>query len=156
MTGGRIKACSPYLDSTFMMTYGDGLSDVNLDELVEFHNSKGVLLTLTTVNPNSRYGQLNISSSGMITKFSEKPHFSNDWVNAGFMVVEPDVFRYIDDDQTVFEQEPLQKLSSSSYLAAYKHSGFWQCMDTLRDKNHLEELWAKNASPWPKVGYPKQ
>ena len=154
MTGGRIKACSKYLDATFMLTYGDGLSDVNINSLLAFHSNNDFLLTLTSVNPKSRYGLLDISESGRLNKFSEKPSLANDWVNGGFMVAEPQIFDYIDDSQTVFENTPLQKLTSHSHVGVYKHHGFWQCMDTLREKKYLEELWAKNESPWPQVTYP--
>jgi glucose-1-phosphate cytidylyltransferase len=155
MTGGRIKACSKYLDSTFMLTYGDGVSDVNLNNLLEHHANNDFLLTLTSVNPKSRYGLLDISESGRLNQFSEKPSLANDWVNAGFMVAEPQIFDFIDNSQTVFENIPLQTLTSHSYVGVYKHHGFWQCMDTLREKNYLEDLWSRNEAPWPQVTYPK-
>jgi len=153
MTGGRIKACSQYLDSTFMLTYGDGVSDVDLNQLIKLHTKNNSLLTLTSVNPKSRYGLLDISSSGILSRFSEKPLLKNDWVNAGFMVAEPAIFQYIENEQTVFENTPLANLTADSLVSVYQHTGFWQCMDTLRDKQYLEELWAMNQSPWPKVHY---
>jgi len=154
MTGGRIKACSKYLDSTFMLTYGDGISDVNLHKLVEFHSNNDCLLSITAVNPQSRYGMLDISPSGTLNRFNEKPSFTNDWVNAGFMVAEPEIFNYIDDSSTVFEETPLARLTAKSLVSVNKHHGFWQCMDTLREKDYLEKLWKDNQSPWPKVLYP--
>ena len=153
MTGGRIKACSKYFDSTFMLTYGDGLSDVNLRNLIKTHVDSDSLLTLTSVNPKSRYGLLNISESGQLIDFSEKPSLVNDWVNAGFMVAEPQIF-----DLLKVPRLSLKTLHSKAYpcsqVGVYKHYGFWQCMDTLREKNYLEELWAKNESPWPQIDYP--
>ena len=137
-----------------MLTYGDGFSDVNLNNLLKHHVKNKALLTLTSVNPKSRYGLLDISESGKLNHFSEKPSLANDWVNAGFMVAEPQILDFIDNSQTVFENLPLQNLTSHSNVGVYKHYGFWQCMDTLRDKNYLEDLWARNEAPWPKVSYP--
>ena len=154
MTGGRIKACSKYLDSTFMLTYGDGISDVNLASLLDHHRKNNFLLTLTSINPKSRYGLLDISDTGTLNQFSEKPVLADDWINGGFMVAEPQIFDFIENSLTVFENTPLRALTSQSHVGVYKHHGFWQCMDTLREKNYLEDLWLKNEAPWPLVTYP--
>lgn len=148
MTGGRIKRIAKYLDNEpFLLTYGDGVSDVNIKELIEFHKSHGKIATLTAVHPAGRFGILDLNGNE-VKSFGEKIESNTDWINGGFMVLNPDVLEYIDGDDTVFEKGPLEKLSSEGQLMAYKHSGFWQCMDTLRDKNKLEELWDSNNAPW--------
>ena len=140
MTGGRLKRLKKYLkDQTFFMTYGDGLSDINLKKLLSFHLKTKKIGTLTAVRPPARFGALKISTKKAVTYFKEKSSLHEGWINGGFFVLEPEVFKYIKDDKTYFEREPLQKLSRLKSLYAYKHSGFWQCMDTLRDKEILEK-----------------
>ena len=140
MTGGRLKRLKKYLkDQTFFMTYGDGLSDINLKKLLSFHLKRKKIGTLTAVRPPARFGALKISTKKVVTYFKEKSSLHEGWINGGFFVLEPEVFEYIKDDKTYFEREPLQKLSRLKSLYAYKHSGFWQCMDTLRDKEILEK-----------------
>lgn len=150
MTGGRIKRLKPYLDdSPFFLTYGDGVSDVNLSELYQFHQDQGVLATLTAVQPPGRFGAIALGAEQTkITQFHEKPVGDGAWVNGGFFVCDPVTLDYIDGDDTVWEQEPLKKMARESNLAAYKHKGFWHPMDTLRDKNYLESLWQAGTAPW--------
>lgn len=151
-TGGRIKKIQKYIgNETFMLTYGDGVSDVDLNKLVEFHYNSGSLATLTAVQPGGKFGVIDMNEDGRISKFTEKGKEDGGWINGGFMVLEPGVFRYLNnDDQLVFERGPLENLSKDGQLNAYKHYGFWQCMDTLRDKNYLEKLWAEDRAPWKK------
>lgn len=147
-TGGRIKRLAPYLgNETFMLTWGDGVSDVDLDKLLEFHRSHGKLATLTAVRPPARFGHLEIDGDE-ITEFSEKSQIKEGRINGAFFVLEPGVFDYIDGDGTLFEREPLEGLASDRQLVAYRHDSFWQCMDTLRDKVLLEELWQQGNAPW--------
>lgn len=149
MTGGRIKRVAEYLSGEpFMLTYGDGVSDVNINELIAYHKAQGKKATLTAIQPGGRYGKLDISTSGIINAFEEKAVEDGGWVNGGFMVLENDVIDYIKDDTSIFEREPLETLCEEKQLSAYKHSGFWQCMDTLRDKEKLEKLWVNNEAPW--------
>lgn len=149
MTGGRIKRVQRYIgDEPFMLTYGDGVSDVNIQQLVEFHKRKGKIATLTAVQPGGRFGVLSIEDDATITSFQEKNKEDGGWINGGFMVLEPEVFDYIDDDSTVFEQKPLKTLAKERKLSAFHHTGFWQCMDTIREKQYLEELWEKEKAPW--------
>ena len=149
MTGGRIKRIKKYLNNeTFMMTYGDGVGDVNIKELVNFHKSHGKLATLTAVQPSGRFGALEIIETNKVQSFVEKPAGDGAWINGGFFVLEPDVINYIQDDSTTWEKEPLENLTKKSQLFAYKHEGFWKPMDTLRDKKELEELWSKGEAPW--------
>jgi glucose-1-phosphate cytidylyltransferase len=152
MTGGRLKRVSKYLgDGTFCLTYGDGLSDVNIKELIAFHKAQGTLATLTAVQPPGRFGVFNLGhDNNRISTFKEKPHGDGAWVNGGFFVLESAVLDYISGDATVWEKEPLESLAESGRLSAYKHHGFWQPMDTLRDKNVLEELWQTGKAPWKK------
>jgi glucose-1-phosphate cytidylyltransferase len=146
-TGGRIKRLSPYVgDGTFMLTWGDGVSDVDLTRLLEFHRSHGKLATLTAVRPPARFGHLSLNGD-TVREFSEKPQIGEGWINGAFFVLEPGVFDYIDGDMTHWEREPLERLSEEGQLMAYKHHSFWQCMDTVREKNLLEELW-ENGAPW--------
>lgn len=148
-TGGRIKRLAPYIgNETFMLTWGDGVSTVDLDELLRFHKSHGKLATLTAVRPPARFGHLEIGGSGEISEFSEKPQTGEGWINGAFFVLEPEVFDYIDGDTTSWEREPLVRLAKEGQLMAFQHYGFWQCMDTLRDKKLLESLWAANEAPW--------
>ena len=148
MTGGRIKRIKAYLDDEpFLLTYGDGVSDVNISKLIEFHKDHGKLATLTAVHPMGRFGVLSLNGNS-ITNFGEKTESKTNWINGGFMVIDPKVIDYISGDSTVFEQGPLEQLSSEGQLMAFKHSGFWQCMDTLRDKQKLEEIWDSSNVPW--------
>ncbi|MFZ4640730.1 MAG: glucose-1-phosphate cytidylyltransferase [Nodosilinea sp.] len=150
MTGGRLKRVKEYIGSeTFCMTYGDGVSDVNITELVTFHQKQGLLATLTAVQPPGRFGAIALAKGQTtISSFQEKPEGDGAWVNGGFFVLEPPVIDFIEGDATVWEQEPLRKLANIDQLSAYKHPGFWQPMDTLRDKHRLEELWANDQAPW--------
>jgi len=148
MTGGRIKRLQPYLgDGTFMLTWGDGVSDVDLDALLAFHRSHGKLATVTAVRPPARYGRLSLSGDQVI-EFTEKPQLSEGWINGAFFVLEPDVFRYIEGDDTQWEREPMERLATDGQLMAYRHGGFWQCMDTLREKHILEQMWKSGNAPW--------
>jgi glucose-1-phosphate cytidylyltransferase len=149
LTAGRIKRLQPYLGgSTFMLTWGDGVSDIALDGLLEFHRSHGKLATMTAVRPPARYGHLTIAADGQITQFTEKPQLGEGWINGAFFVLEPGVFEYIDGDQVMWEAEPLERLAADGQLMAYRHTGFWQCMDTLREKQILEKLWSTGHAPW--------
>jgi len=149
MTGGRLKRIQKYIgDETFMMTYGDGIADINIEELVKFHKSRRKLATTTAVQLAGKFGALNISKDNAITSFIEKPKGDGGWVNGGFFVLEPEVFELLKDDKTIWEREPLESLAKKGQLNAYKHNGFWQCMDTQRDKTELELLWNSNKTPW--------
>lgn len=149
MTGGRVKRIKDYIgDETFMLTYGDGLCDINLVELVKYHQSHGKLATMTAINVNQRFGVLEIDKNNKINDFREKSMIDGNVINGGYMVLEPEVFDYIESDKTVFEKEPLQTLALEGNLMAYRHRGFWQCMDTQRDKMLLEELWDGGKAPW--------
>jgi glucose-1-phosphate cytidylyltransferase len=155
MTGGRLKRVKEYVkDGTFCMTYGDGISDVNISALIEFHKTQGTLATLTAVQQSGRFGVFNMASDDLqIKNFQEKPYPGADmpWINGGFFVLEPAVIDYIEDDKTVWERDPLEQLAVDGELSAYRHAGFWQPMDTLRDKHLLEEMWQNGTAPW----YPK-
>lgn len=149
MTGGRLKRVAKYIgDETFMMTYGDGVSNVDLNALLEFHKQKGKLATITAVQPGGRFGVLDINEDMSVNKFAEKSVEDGGWINAGFMVLEPEVIRYIKGDATFFEKEPLETLAKEGQLNAFKHTGFWKCMDTLRDKETLDFLWNTNQASW--------
>lgn len=151
MTGGRIKRLIPYMgNKTFMLTWGDGVSDVDLDKLLKFHKAHGKLATLTVVRPPARYGHLEIGESGKVDLFSEKPQASEGWINGAFFVLEPEVYDYIEGDQTQWEKEPMETLAKEGQLMAYQHTSFWQCMDTLREKHILETLWNSGNPPWKK------
>jgi glucose-1-phosphate cytidylyltransferase len=148
-TGGRIKRLQPFLgDDTFLLTWGDGVADVDLDGLLAFHRSHGRLCTLTAVRPAARFGHLDLAEDGRIVEFSEKPQTGEGWVNGAFFVCEPGVFDYIAGDATSWEREPLVQLAKDGELMAYQHRGFWQCMDTLRERRLLESLWADGDAPW--------
>lgn len=150
MTGGRLKRVKKYLsDSEFCMTYGDGLSDVNISELIKFHQSHGKSATVTAVQPPGRFGALKLSGSN-VERFQEKPQGDGAFINGGFFVLSPDVLDLIDGDESIWESAPLEALASKGELQAYVHHGFWQAMDTLRDKSHLEDLWATGNAPWKK------
>ncbi|MEF9989249.1 MAG: glucose-1-phosphate cytidylyltransferase [Christensenellaceae bacterium] len=149
MTGGRVKRIKKYVDNEpFMLTYGDGVADVNIDELVRFHKQHGKIATMTAIQPSGRFGMLDINNGNSISSFREKLQQDSGWINGGFMVLEPAIFDYIENDSTVLEKEPLEKLAKEGQLMAYKHDGFWQCMDTMRDKMLLDTLLLENKAPW--------
>jgi glucose-1-phosphate cytidylyltransferase len=147
-TGGRLKRLGPYLQGeTFMLTYGDGLADVNLPQLLAFHKAHGKLATMTIVHPPARFGHLELQGD-RIVEFSEKPQTREGWINGGFFVLEPEALSYIEGDEVLWEKEPLERLAADGQLMAYHHTAFWQCMDTLRDKRTLESMWQANYAPW--------
>lgn len=147
-TGGRVRRLRDFVgDETFMLTYGDGVSDVNIRELVEFHKAHGKMATVTAVRPPARFGGL-VFDGDAVTEFSEKPQTGEGWINGGFFVLEPQILDYIDSDDTLWEREPLEQLAAEGQLMAYKHDGFWQAMDTLREKRLLESLWESGKAPW--------
>ena len=149
MTGGRIKRIADYLEGeSFLLTYGDGVSDVNIRDLVAFHRSHGKMATITSAQPGGRFGVLDILEDGTITNFKEKKKEDGGWINAGFMVLEPQIMDLIEGDDTVFEKYPLEEAARRGQLNAYRHNGFWQCMDTMREKEKLEELWQSGQAPW--------
>lgn len=148
MTGGRIKRLKDNIgDETFMATYGDGVGNINISEVLKFHKSHGKLATVTAVHPPARFGGL-VFDGDRVSEFSEKPQTGEGWINGGFFIFEPKVLDYMDNDETVLEREPLEKLASDGELMAYKHKGFWQPMDTLREKNLLEDYWKQGNAPW--------
>ena len=147
MTGGRLKRIQDYVDDTFCVTYGDGLSDIDISRLISFHKEKKKLATLTAIHPPERFGVLNLSGD-YVTEFHEKHTGQNSWINGGFFVFEPGIFDYLQDDLTVLEKTPLETLAKEKKLTAFKHNGFWYPMDTQRDKKHLENLWSSNNAPW--------
>lgn len=148
LTGGRIKRLAPYLgNSTFMLTWGDGVSNVDLRKLLAFHKSHGRLATVTAVRPTARFGHLEFDGDRLV-EFSEKPQTREGWINGAFFVLEPAVMDYIDGDQMMWEREPMERLAREGQLMAYRHEGFWQCMDTLRDKKLLQEMWESGSAPW--------
>ncbi len=148
LTGGRIKRLKPWLgDGTFMLTWGDGVSDIDIDGLLRFHRSHGRLATLSAVRPPARFGHLKLDGN-RVAEFSEKPQTAEGWINGAFFVLEPGVFDYIDGDETQWEKEPLEGLARDGQLMAYTHGSFWQCMDTLRDRRLLEKLWEGGNAPW--------
>ncbi len=151
MTGGRLRRVKPYVQDSeaFCFTYGDGVSDIDIERLLAFHRAHGLKATVTATVPPGRFGALEIRE-GRVHSFKEKPRGDGSKINGGFFVLSPSVLDYIDDDQTIWEAGPLERLASEGQLAAYEHEGFWQPMDTLRDKNHLEELWASGKAPWKK------
>lgn len=150
MTGSRIKQAKKFIgNERFMLTYGDGVANINLKNLIKFHESHGKLVTMTSAQPDARFGALEISHNDKVTRFKEKPKGDGSWINAGYFVCEPKVFEYISDgDQIIFEQEPLKSLANDGQLFTFKHSDFWMPMDTLRDKNKLNEMWEEGKAPW--------
>jgi glucose-1-phosphate cytidylyltransferase len=147
MTGGRIKRLQQFIgNQPFMLTYGDGVADINIDELLKFHQSHGKMVTLTTVRPSARFGDLEFNGDS-VSSFQEKPQLHEGWINGGFFICEPGVFDFIENDSQMFEREPLERLVKAGQLMAYKHHGFWHSMDSKRDRDILESLWDKNA-PW--------
>ena len=149
LTGGRIKRIEKYIgNEPFLLTYGDGLSDINIRKLVDFHEKHRKIATVTAVQPSGRFGTLNLATDNSVEKFQEKIHGDGGWINGGFFVLQPEVFNKIEGDQTIFEKDPLENLARDNQLYAYKHSGFWHPMDTLRDKKYLTELWNTENPPW--------
>ena len=146
-TGGRLKRVRDHIDGTFLMTYGDGVSDVNISELIRFHEKNSKQATVTAVQPPGRFGALEINGD-LVKRFQEKPVGDGSWINGGFFILEPETLDLIEDDSSIWEDTPLQTLSKHSQLSAYKHKGFWRPMDTLRDKHTLEELWESGKAPW--------
>ena len=148
-TGERIKKIKDYIDSDFCLTYGDGIANINIKELINYHKSKNKLATMTVVQPQGRFGVVDIDrESNLVKNFYEKPKGDGYWINGGFFVLKKDIFRYLKDDSTIWEKEPLEKLSKDSELAAYYHKDFWYAMDTVRDKDYLDKLWSSNNAPW--------
>ncbi len=147
LTGGRLKRIQDHIDDTFCVTYGDGLSDIDISRLISFHKEKKILATLTAIHPPERFGVLNLSGD-YVTEFHEKHSGMDSWINGGFFVFEPGIFDYLQDDSTILEKTPLETLAKEKKLAAFKHNGFWYPMDTQRDKKHLENLWSSNNAPW--------
>jgi glucose-1-phosphate cytidylyltransferase len=152
MTGGRLLRLKKYFKKgdTFMLTYGDGVADVNIKELVDFHFSHGKSATLTAVRPPARFGSIEINESNIVTEFKEKPQLGEGWINGGYFVFNYEFFNYLNNDSTILEREPLENLSKEGELMAFMHKGFWQCMDTIRDKDLLNEIWSKGLAPWKK------
>jgi glucose-1-phosphate cytidylyltransferase len=149
LTGGRLlRIRNEIADSNFLMTYGDGLTNANIGDLIDFHNAHGCIATITAVRPPSRFGVLHIKNSGKVEYFQEKNQTDAGWINGGYFVLSSEVFEYLEGDFSVFEEEPLKKLTSEGELVAFKHDGFWQCMDTLRDKEYLEDLWNSGDPLW--------
>jgi len=149
MTGGRVKRARKYVQNeTFMLTYGDGVGNINIKKLVAFHKKHKGYITVTSVQPDGRFGALDIGENNEVKAFIEKPKGDGGWINAGFFVCEPEIFDYIEGDDTIFEKEPLQRLAKDKQLYTYKHTGFWRPMDTLRDKRELEKLWKSSVAPW--------
>lgn len=149
MTGGRIKNIREFVgNETFMLTYGDGVSNVNIKQLVEFHKKNKKYVTVTAVQPSGKFGSLDIADDGVVKSFLEKPKGDGAWVNGGFFVCEPQIFNYLKDDSTIWEREPLESIARDNQLVSYKHRGFWKPMDTLRDKQELEQLWNSGSAEW--------
>ena len=148
MTGGRVRRMTPYIgNETCLLTYGDGLSDIDLDQLIAFHKSHGKMVTVTAVHPGARFGELEMKGE-QVSSFQEKPQIGQGWINGGYFVIEPKFFDLIEGDQTILEREPLERAAQMDELMAFRHKGFWQCMDTKRDLDNLEELWLSGKVPW--------
>ncbi|MFN7012904.1 MAG: glucose-1-phosphate cytidylyltransferase [Bacteroidia bacterium] len=149
MTGGRVKRAKDFINNeTFMLTYGDGVADVNLHHLLEFHKKHGKAITMTSVQPEGRFGALETDRNNRVLSFMEKPKGDGSWINGGFFVCEPKILEYISGDETIFEREPLENLANDGELFTYQHNGFWKCMDTLRDKTQLNEMWNSRQAKW--------
>ena len=149
-TGGRIKRAKDYIgDNDFLLTYGDGVSDINISDLIKFHKSHGKMVTVTAVHPGARFGELEMKGE-QVTSFQEKPQTGQGWINGGYFVIEPEFFDLIQDDKTILERGPLERVAQSGELMAFQHQGFWHCMDTKRDLDNLEEFWNSGKSPWKK------
>ena len=153
MTGGRIKQAKPYIDNaTFMLTYGDGVSDLNIKNLLNFHKKHKKILTMTSVQPDGRFGTFESNKNGKVTNFLEKPKGEGSWVNGGFFVCEPEIFKYIENNSTsIFERRPMENLAKKNQLYSFRHNGFWKCMDTLRDKNELDKMWNSKKAKWRRI-----
>ena len=150
MTGGRVKRMKNYIgNETCLLTYGDGLSDIDLDQLISFHKSHGKMVTITAVHPGARFGELEMKGD-QVTSFQEKPQTRQGWINGGYFVIEPEFFDLIQDDKTILERGPLERVAQSGELMAFQHQGFWHCMDTKRDLDNLEEFWNSGKAPWKK------
>jgi glucose-1-phosphate cytidylyltransferase len=148
MTGGRVKRMKPYIgNETCLLTYGDGLSDVDLKRLLDFHKSHGKMVTVTAVHPGARFGELEMQEEQVVS-FQEKPQIGQGWINGGYFVIEPEFFNMIEHDRTILEREPLEQVARMGELMAFRHNGFWQCMDTKRDRDNLEEFWISGKVPW--------
>lgn len=148
MTGGRVKRMQSYIgNERFMLTYGDGVADIDIDALLKFHKSHGKMVTVSAVHPGARFGELEIQKQQVIS-FKEKPQLTKGWINGGYFICEPEFFDFIIGDQTILEHDPLEKVAAIGELMAYHHDGYWQCMDTKRDRDNLEELWKSNKAPW--------
>ena len=147
LTGGRLLRLKDLINETFMLTYGDGLCDINLKNLIAFHKSHKKIATITSVRPSARFGDLKIQD-GKVISFKEKPQSEEGWINGGYFIFEPDIFKYLEDDQTILEKNPLENLAKDGELMAYKHNGFWQCMDTIRDRDFLNQLIMNKNTPW--------
>lgn len=148
MTGGRVKRMKDYIgNESFLLTYGDGLADIDINLLIKFHKNHGKMVTVSAVHPGARFGELSLDGD-IVTSFKEKPQTSQGWINGGYFVIEPEFFELIDDDSTILEQSPLEKASQMGELMSFQHNGFWQCMDTKRDRDYLESLWKSNDAPW--------
>ena len=149
MTGGRLKRIRKYIENeeTFCLTYGDGLADVNISALIDFHRSHGKMVTITAVHPGARFGELEINGE-RVSSFKEKPQTKQGWINGGYFLIEPEFFDLIDDDETILEKWPLEKASEIGELMAYRHYGFWKCMDTMRDRDFLEDMWKSGNPLW--------
>ena len=148
MTGGRVKRMQNFIgNEPFLLTYGDGVADIDIDSLVKFHKSHGKMVTVSAVHPGARFGELDIDSS-VVTSFKEKPQVTQGWINGGYFVIEPEFFNLIEGDNTILEKEPLEKVAQMGELMSYQHDGFWQCMDTKRDRDSLEDLWKAGSAPW--------
>ena len=148
MTGGRVKRMQDHIgDESFLLTYGDGVADVDLDALVKFHKGHGKMVTISAVHPGARFGELDINDN-IVTSFKEKPQVTQGWINGGYFVIEPEFFNLIEGDSTILEKEPLEKVAQMGELMSYHHDGFWQCMDTKRDRDLLEDLWETGRAPW--------
>ncbi len=150
MTGGRIKRIQKYVgNEPFLLTYGDGVADLNIQETIDFHKNSGKLLTVTAYKPSGKFGALDMDEQGNVNSFMEKPSGDGNWINAGYFICQPEIFDYIpDSDQVIFEREPLEKIASTGQMSAFKHKGFWKPMDTLRDNTELNEMWDKGVAPW--------
>jgi glucose-1-phosphate cytidylyltransferase len=148
MTGGRVKRMQNFIgDETFLLTYGDGVADIDLDALVKFHKSHGKMVTVSAVRPGARFGELDINNN-VVTSFKEKPQTTEGWINGGYFVIEPEFFDLIEGDSTILEKSPLERVAQMGELMSYQHNGFWQCMDTKRDRDSLEDLWETDSAPW--------
>jgi len=148
LTGGRILRIKNYIKEDFLLTYGDGVADINIKKLIKFHKLNKKLATMSVVQPQGRFGVVEIEKNNLIKNFSEKPRGDGSWINGGFFVLKQEIFKYLKDDQTIWEKEPLETLSKKKELCAYHHKGFWYAMDTMRDKSYLDSLWNTNKAPW--------